>query len=77
MKPDALVVDIEPEKGAKDEKGGESSDSEDAAADVLSAIKKGDAKSLDLALQRHYETCEGMSDEAPESEEGPASSKRY
>lgn len=35
------------------------SESVDAANDVLSAIASKDAMALDLALQRHYESCEG------------------
>ncbi len=44
------------ESGADEEEA--STESEDAARDVLAAIKDGDAKALDLALQRHYEACE-------------------
>lgn len=35
----------------------------DAAKDVLSAIKAGDATALNLALQRHYESCEDSESE--------------
>ena len=35
---------------------------DDAARDVLSAIKANDAKALSLALKRHYEACQGEED---------------
>lgn len=35
------------------------SDVDDAASDVLAAVKAGDAKALGLALKRHYLTCQG------------------
>lgn len=41
---------------ASDESGSLSS-GVDAAKDVIAAIKAGDAKALNLALQRHYECC--------------------
>lgn len=49
------------------------SESEDAARDVLSAVKSGDAKSLNLALQRHYETCTG----AETDDDGDMDEERY
>ena len=45
---------------------GESSDSsaeEDAARDILAAVKANDAKALSLALTRHYEACEASKGE--------------
>lgn len=47
----------------------DASESEDAASDILAAFKAGDAKSLDLALQRHYACCSGMSDGEDEDDE--------
>jgi DNA-binding GntR family transcriptional regulator len=47
-------------------KGGDSSgssESEEAAQDILDAMKDGDPKALDLALKRHYELCKGETDE--------------
>lgn len=41
----------------------EASESEDAASDILGAIASKDAKALDLALQRHYATCESTEDD--------------
>lgn len=35
---------------------------EDAAKDVLAAIKANDATALNLALTRHYEACSGKED---------------
>lgn len=56
---------------------GAASESEDAAQDVLDAIASKDAKALDLALTRHYETCAGSGkDKDDDSEDAPAS-KRY
>jgi hypothetical protein len=52
------------------------SDKEEAAQDLIDAIKDGDAKSVSLALERHYELCASGSsddedeDEAEETEEG-------
>lgn len=48
-----------------------SSESEDAAKDILSAIKAGDASALDLALQRHYACCDdsSMSDDEPDEDD--------
>ena len=34
-----------------------SSESEDAASDLIAAVKAGDAKAANLALKRHYELC--------------------
>jgi DNA-binding GntR family transcriptional regulator len=45
--------------GAKKSAPAESSDSVDAAQDVLDAMADKDARALDLALKRHYELCEG------------------
>jgi hypothetical protein len=39
------------------------SDSLDAAKDILAAMSSKDAKALDLALQRHYATCEGKDED--------------
>lgn len=49
----------------------EVSESQDAAQDILDAIASKDAKALDLALQRHYDCCEGedMGDEDDSEEE--------
>ncbi len=44
----------------------EASESEDAAKDILAAFSSKDAKALDLALQRHYATCEGSDEEDKE-----------
>lgn len=46
-----------------------SSESEDAASDVLEAIASKDAKALDLALQRHYACCEGGEPDEDDSAE--------
>lgn len=53
MKPPAILP----------EKKGAASESEDAASDLISAIKGGDAKAADLALKRHYELCKSEPDE--------------
>lgn len=49
---------------------------DDAARDILNAIKANDPKSLSLALQRHYEACDeggyDMDDDGKEM--GPPSS---
>ena len=42
------------------------SESEDAASDILAAIKSGDAKALDLALKRHQECGGGEYEEDDE-----------
>lgn len=41
---------------------------DDAASDVLAAVKAGDAAALNLALTRHYEACasEGYEDDEEE-----------
>lgn len=39
--------------------GAAMSDEEDAAQDLLDAVKGGDAKAVSLALRRHYELCKG------------------
>lgn len=49
-------------RGSMSSEAGESSEL-DAARDVLSAIKSGDAEALSLALTRHREACESDSDE--------------
>jgi len=41
---------------------------DDAASDVLAAIKAGDAAALNLALTRHYEACAAGGDEDDEEE---------
>lgn len=46
----------------------ESSESEDAASDILEAISDGDAASLDLALKRHYELCKSSKKSAKKEE---------
>lgn len=35
----------------------------DAARDMIAAVKKGDAKALNMALKRHYEICYGDKDD--------------
>ncbi len=47
----------------------EMSESQDAAQDVLDAFKAGDAKALDLALQRHSACCDDDSGYVSEDEE--------
>ena len=42
---------------------------DDAASDVLAAVKAGDAAALNLALTRFYETCAGGSDDGEETED--------
>lgn len=36
---------------------------EDAARDLISAVKSGDAKAANLALKRHYELCQESSED--------------
>lgn len=50
------------------ESSAEPSESEDAAQDILDAIKADDAKALSLALERHYACCTEMG-ESDEDEE--------
>lgn len=45
-----------------------SDEEQDAAQDVLDAIKDSDAKALNLALKRHYALCAGA--EKGEGDEG-------
>lgn len=42
---------------------------EDAAQDVLDAIRDRDAKALNLALKRHYEECAAGAEDDDEDEE--------
>lgn len=35
------------------------SEEDDAAADLIAAVKAGDAKAASLAMKRHYELCSG------------------
>lgn len=44
------------------------SSKDDAASDVLAAIKAGDAAALNLALTRHYEACASGGDEDGDEE---------
>ena len=67
----ALVVGIESDAASDD------SESKDAAKDILSAIKKGDATALDMALQRHYATCGDMDEGDDDDEEEAPKSRRY
>lgn len=46
----------------------ESSAKEDAAADILAAIKANDSKALAAGLERHYELCSGGGGEEEEAE---------
>ncbi len=62
------ALDMLEKKAPKAAPVAEASESEDAATDILGAIASKDAKALDLALQRHYATCEGEAEE----EETPA-----
>lgn len=39
------------------------SSAEDAASDILAAVKADDASALHLAMKRHYEACHEDSDE--------------
>jgi len=41
---------------------------DDAATDILAAIKAGDAAALNLALTRHYEACASGGDEDDDEE---------
>jgi hypothetical protein len=36
---------------------------EDAASDLIAAVKSGDAKAANLALKRHYELCQESSED--------------
>lgn len=47
-------------------KVGATSPKDDAASDLLAAIKADDAKAVNLALTRHYEACAGGGDDAEE-----------
>lgn len=53
---------------ADKESRAEPSESEDAAQDIIDAIKADDAKALSLALERHYACCSEMG----EGDEGEA-----
>lgn len=57
-----LALLAKPEGGAED-------DAEDAAKDILEAVKDDDAKALSLALKAHYEACEMESGDEEEDEE--------
>lgn len=46
-----------------------SSESEDAASDLIDAVKAGDAKAANLALKRHYELCASGYEDDDEDEE--------
>lgn len=57
--------------GGDDAAGGAPKDAapeEDAAKDILAAIKSNDARALSLALTRHYEAC-SSSDAEPDDED--------
>jgi len=41
---------------------------DDAATDIIAAIKAGDAAALNLALTRHYEACASGGDEDDDEE---------
>lgn len=58
-----LTADRESSAGMK----AASSESEDAASDLIEAIKAGDAKAANLALKRHYELCSGGYEEDEEA----------
>lgn len=51
--------------------GGDSSGA-DAAKDIIAAMKAGDAKALDLALQRHYACCEDSGEYEAETDDDDA-----
>jgi DNA-binding GntR family transcriptional regulator len=53
---------------APKEKGGHS-DKEDAAQDLIDAVKSGDAKAASLALARHYELCMASESEEDDDDE--------
>lgn len=63
------------------EEGGEEHDreEEDAAQDLIDAVKDGSAKDVHLAFARLYELCseEHGGEEEEEEEEAPASGRRY
>lgn len=46
-------------KGSLGMMGGSDDPAASAASDIITAIKDGDAKGLNLALKRHYAACEG------------------
>jgi phage head maturation protease len=48
---------------------GDAAPEDDAASDVLAAVKAGDAKALSLALKRHYEACAGAEPDADDEDD--------
>lgn len=44
------------------------SEEDDAASDLIAAMKSGDAKAASLALKRHYELCKGSEYEEDDEE---------
>jgi DNA-binding GntR family transcriptional regulator len=57
--------------GGGDEAGGGGSSELDAAKDLISAVKAGDARAVSLALTRHYEACQAKeSDVEPDEDDG-------
>lgn len=46
-----------------------SSESEDAAQDILDAFKEEDATALNMALKRHYELCAAGADDDEDDDE--------
>ncbi len=60
--------------GPKAPAGG-SSPKEDAASDVLAAIKSNDAKALSLALERVYEASADRGDDDEDEDEEPVSGR--
>lgn len=55
--------------GGKDVDPVGGSSEEDAAKDILAAVKTNDATALSLALKRHYEACKASEYEPDEDDE--------
>ncbi len=63
-----MEADVKPNGMMAAKKAPEASPTDDAASDVLAAIKANDAAALSLALTRHYEACASEPDEDDEEE---------
>lgn len=63
------MPDLFATKPDDDSEDDSASSSEDAASDILAAVKASDAKALNLALQRHYESCQDSESEPDDDTE--------